>query len=87
MLENFGATSVPERVVFDGKLVAAAGVSSGIDMALALVAREFGDLLAQSIQLGIEYDPEPPFTTGSLRSASPTVIEASRKLLQQVLLS
>ncbi|HEX8705118.1 MAG TPA: DJ-1/PfpI family protein [Myxococcaceae bacterium] len=84
MLKNFGATPVAERVVFDGKLVAAAGVSSGIDMALALVAREFGDLLAQSIQLGIEYDPEPPFSTGSLRSAPPAVVEATRKMLLQV---
>jgi len=85
MLKNFGATPVAERVVFDGKLVAAAGVSSGIDMALALVAREFGDLLAQSIQLGIEYDPAPPFSTGSLRSAPPAVVEASRKLLQSAM--
>ena len=87
MLKNFGATPVAERVVFDGKLVAAAGVSAGIDMALSLVAREFGDLLSQTIQLGIEYDPAPPFSTGSLRSAPPEVIEASKKLLAQALLS
>jgi transcriptional regulator GlxA family with amidase domain len=84
-LKSFGATPVAERVVFDGKVVAAAGVSAGIDMALALVAREFGDLLSQSIQLGIEYDPAPPFATGSLRSAPPAVVEATKSLLQQLM--
>jgi hypothetical protein len=54
-------------------------------MALALVAKEFGALLAQSIQLGIEYDPAPPFATGSLRVAPPAVIEATHALLQQAL--
>jgi transcriptional regulator GlxA family with amidase domain len=83
-LRNFGATPVSERVVFDGKTVAAAGVSAGIDMALALVAREFGALLAQSIQLGIEYDPAPPFATGSLRAATPEVIQATQELFQQL---
>ncbi|MDY7228636.1 DJ-1/PfpI family protein [Hyalangium rubrum] len=82
MLRQFGATPVAERVVFDGKLVIAAGVSAGIDMALTLVAREFGELVSQSIQLGIEYDPAPPFATGSLRTASPALIEASKALLQ-----
>ncbi len=80
-LRAFGATPVSERVVFDGKLVAAAGVSSGIDMALALVARELGDQMAQSIQLAIEYDPAPPFNTGSLRTAPPALVEATRQLL------
>lgn len=84
-LRNFGATPVSERVVFDGKVVAAAGVSAGIDMALSLVAKEFGALLAQSIQLGIEYDPAPPFATGSLRVAPPAVIEATHALLQQAI--
>lgn len=84
-LRNFGATPVSERVVFDGKVVAAAGVSAGIDMALSLVAKEFGALLAQSIQLGIEYDPAPPFETGSLRVAPPAVIEATHALLQQAI--
>jgi hypothetical protein len=64
-------------------MVAAAGVSAGIDMALALMAKEFGDLLAQSIQLGIEYDPSPPFATGSPRVAPPAVIEAAKALLMR----
>jgi transcriptional regulator GlxA family with amidase domain len=82
-LRGFGATPVSERVVFDGKTVAAAGVSAGIDMALALVGRESGPLMAQSIQLGIEYDPAPPFNTGSTRVAPPAVVEATLALLQQ----
>jgi transcriptional regulator GlxA family with amidase domain len=82
-LRGLGATPVSERVVFDGKMVAAAGVSAGIDMALTLVGRESGPLLAQSIQLGIEYDPAPPFNTGSLRVAPPAVVEATLALFQQ----
>ena len=58
-----------ERVVFDGKLVTAAGVSAGIDMALALAARVAGEQVAQAIQLGIEYDPQPPFDAGSPQKA------------------
>jgi transcriptional regulator GlxA family with amidase domain len=64
-LRRHGATPVSERYVFDGKVATAAGVSSGIDLALALVARMAGDDLAQMIQLGIEYDPQPPFDAGS----------------------
>ncbi|MEU8132765.1 DJ-1/PfpI family protein [Streptodolium elevatio] len=64
-LAGFGAEPVSERVVFDGKYVTAAGVSSGIDMAIALVARETGERTAQTVQLAIEYDPEPPFDAGS----------------------
>jgi putative intracellular protease/amidase len=60
-LGRLGARPVAERVVFDGRIVTAAGVSSGIDMALALAARVAGEEIAQAIQLGIEYDPQPPF--------------------------
>jgi transcriptional regulator GlxA family with amidase domain len=81
-LRSFGATPVEERVVFDGKTVASAGVSAGIDMALALVAKEFGAMMAQSVQLGIEYDPQPPFNSGSLRVASPEVLQSTQSLLQ-----
>lgn len=49
-----------DRVVFDGKVVTGAGVSAGIDMALRLVEAEFGEMVAQAIQVGIEYDPQPP---------------------------
>jgi putative intracellular protease/amidase len=60
---------VEQRVVEQGKVITAAGVSAGIDMALLLAARIAGDDVAQAIQLGIEYDPEPPFDSGSPRKA------------------
>lgn len=71
-LRRHGATPVAERYVFDGKVATAAGVSSGIDLALALVARMAGDEVAQLIQLGIEYDPQPPFDAGSPATAPAT---------------
>jgi transcriptional regulator GlxA family with amidase domain len=64
-----------ERYVFDGKYVTAAGVSAGIDMALALAGRVIGDEGAQRIQLGIEYDPRPPYQAGSPATAKPEVVE------------
>jgi transcriptional regulator GlxA family with amidase domain len=80
LLSDFGAEPVAERVVVDGKVVTAAGVSAGIDMALRLVALEFGDDLARGIQLGIEYDPEPPFDTGSPEKADPQLVELVRSV-------
>jgi transcriptional regulator GlxA family with amidase domain len=70
--------------VFQGKVVTAAGVSSGIDMALALVARLQGDEVAQAIQLSIEYDPQPPFDAGSPRKAPPHIVEMVRKIAAKV---
>jgi transcriptional regulator GlxA family with amidase domain len=77
-LRSLGAEPVAERVVMQGKIITAAGVSAGIDMALALVARECGDALAQSIQLGIEYDPQPPFNAGSPHKAPAEIVERLR---------
>jgi transcriptional regulator GlxA family with amidase domain len=77
-LRRLGAQPVNERVVFDGKLVTAAGVSAGIDMALSLAARIAGDTVAQAIQLGIEYDPQPPFDAGSPAKAPAEVVELLR---------
>jgi len=77
-LRRLGAEPVEERVVFDGKLVTAAGVSAGIDMALTLAARIAGDTVAQAIQLGIEYDPQPPFDAGSPRKAPAEIVELLR---------
>jgi transcriptional regulator GlxA family with amidase domain len=77
-LARYGAEPVAERVVIDGKVVTAAGVSAGIDMALQLVALEFGEVLAQGIQLGIEYDPQPPFDSGSPEKADPQLVELVR---------
>jgi transcriptional regulator GlxA family with amidase domain len=77
-LGQFGATPTLERVVVDGKVVTAAGVSAGIDMALTLAARIMGDEVAQAIQLGIEYDPQPPFDAGSPEKAPEPVVEFMR---------
>ena len=79
-LEGFGAEVVAERVVVDGKVVTAAGVSAGIDMALQLTALEFGEDLAKGIQLGIEYDPQPPFDSGSPEKADPNLVELVRQV-------
>jgi transcriptional regulator GlxA family with amidase domain len=77
-LGGFGAEPIVERVVFDGKLVTAAGVSAGIDMALSLVERVAGRSVAEAIQLGIEYDPQPPFDAGSPAKAPVEVVELLR---------
>ncbi|MFM7617443.1 MAG: DJ-1/PfpI family protein [Actinomycetes bacterium] len=69
VLGRLGAVPVEERYVRSDKYWTAAGVSAGIDMALALTASITNDDLAQMVQLGIEYDPAPPFTGGSTRSA------------------
>jgi transcriptional regulator GlxA family with amidase domain len=74
-LREFDAEPTLERVVFQGKVVTAAGVSSGIDMALRLVAAIQGDDVAQAIQLGIEYDPQPPFDSGSPEKAPAHIVE------------
>lgn len=79
-LAGHGAEPVRERVVFDGDVVTAAGVSAGIDMALALAARIAGPEVAQAIQLGIEYDPDPPFDSGSPAKASPEIVELVRAI-------
>jgi len=77
-LRELGADAVSERVVFDGKVVSAAGVSAGIDMALALAAQIAGESVAQAIQLGIEYDPQPPFDAGSPQTAPQEIVELLR---------
>lgn len=64
-LESFGATYSARRVVVEGPIVTAAGVSAGIDMALTLAERIAGRTYAEAIQLAIEYDPTPPFDAGS----------------------
>jgi putative intracellular protease/amidase len=77
-LGKFDVEVVPERVVFDGKLATSAGVTAGIDMALGLVARIANDQVAQAIQLGIEYDPQPPFNAGSPATAPAEIVEMVR---------
>ena len=77
-LRDYGAEPTGQRVVEQGKVVTAAGVSSGIDMALTLVARMTSDESAQAIQLSVEYDPQPPFDAGSPEKAPAAVVERVR---------
>ena len=79
-LREFGATPVEERVVPQGKVVTAAGVSSGIDMALWLGAQIAGEEWAKAVQLAIEYDPQPPFDSGSTSKADPELVARMRAL-------
>jgi len=82
-LRRYGAIPVERRVVEQGKVITAAGVSSGIDMALTLAALIAGDDVAQAIQLGIEYDPQPPFDAGSPAKAPEAIVEALRGVAVQ----
>jgi transcriptional regulator GlxA family with amidase domain len=84
VLTEFGAEPVAERVVTDGKVITAAGVSAGIDMALQLAAYDVGEEFAQAVQLGIEYDPDPPFDTGSPEKAPPDLVERVRAVERAV---
>jgi putative intracellular protease/amidase len=78
-LAKFGAQYVSERVVRQGKIITAAGISSGIDMALHLAQEVSGTEMAQTIQLIIEYDPKPPFDSGSLAKADPSIVEFAKQ--------
>ncbi|MBA9002344.1 DJ-1/PfpI family protein [Thermomonospora cellulosilytica] len=78
-LRGVGAEPVGERIVTDGRIITAAGVSAGIDMALALLAAATDDTTAQTVQLAIEYDPAPPFDAGSIGKA-PALAEAAMAL-------
>ncbi len=77
-LAELGAVVTDERVVYDGRLVTAAGVSAGIDMGLSLAGSIAGDTVAQAIQLGIEYDPQPPYDSGAPWKAPAEVVELLR---------
>ncbi|WP_199550535.1 DJ-1/PfpI family protein [Streptomyces sp. N35] len=79
-LEAYGAVYTADRVVRQGRVITSAGVSSGIDMALQLSALLTDDLTAQAIQLYTEYDPEPPFASGSVAKASAEIIARARTL-------
>ena len=81
-LEARGARYTEERVVERGKVITAAGVSSGIDMALTLVARMDGPEMAQLAQLAIEYDPKPPFDAGSPSKAPAELVALARAALE-----
>ncbi|MCZ6859553.1 MAG: DJ-1/PfpI family protein [Alphaproteobacteria bacterium] len=81
LLEKLGAVPTSKRVVEDGKIITAAGVSSGIDMALTLAARIKGEDVARAIQLMIEYDPEPPFNSGNAGTVSPEIRKLAVELV------
>jgi cyclohexyl-isocyanide hydratase len=85
LLSLFGALPVDARVVQDGILVTAAGVTSGIDAALRVAAMLRGDEVAKKIQLYMQYAPEPPFNCGSPESAPASVVEATRASMRSVL--
>ncbi|WP_399896649.1 DJ-1/PfpI family protein [Streptomyces sp. BBFR51] len=79
-LESYGAVHTPERVVRNCRVITSAGVSSGIDMALHLSALLTDEVTAQAIQLCTEYDPQPPFDTGSVAKAPAEVLERAKTL-------
>ena len=79
-LAEMGAHPTDQRVVEQGKVITSAGVSSGIDMALFLLAKISGDEFAQTIQLLIEYDPQPPFDAGSTAKAPPEIVQRIREI-------
>lgn len=78
MLSAFGATPIAERVVVDGNVITGGGVTAGIDFALQVAADAFGPDLAKAIQLGIEYDPHPPFNAGSPEGAGQAIVANAR---------
>lgn len=79
-LESYGAVYTPQRVVRHDRLITSAGVSSGIDMAVRLAALLTDEVTAQAIQLYTEYDPQPPFDTGSVAKAPAEVLARARTL-------
>lgn len=81
-LEALGARYTAERVVERGRVITSAGVSSGIDMALRLAACLAGDTVAQAIQLGLEYDPQPPFPAGNPAHAPADVVDLVRHVAE-----
>ncbi len=83
LLSGFGATAVDDRVVVDGKVITGAGVSAGIDMALTLVAELAGPEVAKAIQLGIEYDPTPPFDAGAPWKAPDQIVDLVQAIYEE----
>jgi transcriptional regulator GlxA family with amidase domain len=82
-LASYGARPTEQRVVRQGKVWTAAGVSAGIDLALTLAGELWGPAVAQAIQLGIEYDPQPPYDSGSPSKADPDVLALVRAISEQ----
>ena len=78
LLRSFGAEPAAERVVVDGKFFTGGGVTAGIDVALTVAAEIAGKDTSEAIQLGIEYDPAPPFASGSPERTNPAIVAAVR---------
>lgn len=78
LLARFGAIPAPGRVVRDGKLITGGGVTAGIDFALTVIAELGGDDVARSVQLQIEYAPQPPFDSGTPETAPERIVTAAR---------
>ena len=83
LLPDYGAEYVPERWVRNGKIITAAGVSAGIDMALFLTAQIAGEDVAKMIQLYVEYEPDPPFHSGSLATATKETVVGLQNYLRR----
>jgi transcriptional regulator GlxA family with amidase domain len=79
MLTDFGVISDPARIVRDGNVISGGGVTAGIDMALAVMAEIAGVDHAQTVQLALEYAPEPPFDCGRPERARPEIVAAARR--------
>jgi cyclohexyl-isocyanide hydratase len=84
LLPFFGAIPVNERVVVDGDMVFAAGVTAGIDGALRLAAELRGDEVAQAIQLYMQYAPEPPFNSGTPETALAAIVDEARRAVEAI---
>lgn len=82
LLTAYGAIPISERFVVEGKIITAAGVSAGIDMALHLLSELKGEARAQAAQLAIEYDPDPPFDSGNPQKADPEVLKLAEKQME-----
>lgn len=84
LLRSLGAVPTEERFVRHEKIITAAGVSAGIDMALQLIAWEFGDEKSKAVQLMLEYDPQPPFDTGSPKKAHASLLEDLNLMIESL---
>ncbi|NBC06497.1 MAG: DJ-1/PfpI family protein [Bacteroidetes bacterium] len=82
MLKEFGVEPTRERIVDEGKYITAAGVSSGMDMAIYLINQLKGEKAAKAAQLSIEYDPKPMFNSGNYLTADKDIIELSEKIME-----
>ena len=85
LLPLFGATPDAGRVVRDGHVITGGGVTAGIDFALAVLAEIGGDALAQTLQLGLEYAPAPPFNAGTPETAAPEILAAYRQRMASIM--